>query len=114
VREGDQAGRASRGRGSSGASRFLTGIRRGWYLRSAWPFRRSWNCINRGAGIGLFFNAHQALIGDFPAKVLVLAALLEILFQENGPARVRYKHAGSGQQDITGAVLHHHTTTQKG
>jgi hypothetical protein len=44
----------------------------------------------------------------------MLAALLEILFQENGPARISHKRAGSGQQDIAGAILHLHTTAEKG
>jgi hypothetical protein len=83
-------------------------------LGNASRFPRRSNRINCGARIGLFFDAHQALIGDFPAKVFVLTALLEVLFQKNGPAGIRHKRAGSRQQNIAGAILHLHTTAEKG
>jgi hypothetical protein len=41
--------------------------------------------------------------------MLVLAALLEILLEEDGAAGIGNEDAGSGQKDIAGAILHLHT-----
>jgi hypothetical protein len=46
------------------------------------------------------------LVRDFPAEVLVLAALFEILFEEDGAAGVGNEDARSGQEDVAGAILH--------
>ena len=68
---------------------------------------------NRGAGVRFFHDSNEILIRDFPAEMFVLAALLEILFEEDGTAGVRDENAGGGQNDIGGAVLHLHTTPEK-
>ena len=44
----------------------------------------------------------------------VLAALLEILFEENGAAGISDENSGSGQKNIASAILHFHATTEKG
>ena len=46
--------------------------------------------------------------------MLVLSALLEILFEENGTAGISDKRARGGQKDIAGAILHLHATPEKG
>jgi len=46
--------------------------------------------------------------------MLMLAALFEILLEEDGAAGISDEDAGSGQKDIAGAILHLHTATQKG
>ena len=46
--------------------------------------------------------------------MLVLAALFEILFEKDGAPGICNQDAGSGQEDISGAILHFHTTTEKG
>jgi len=48
--------------------------------------------VRADAGVWLFFNADQELIGNFPAEVAVLAALLEILFEEDGTAGIGYEN----------------------
>ncbi len=46
--------------------------------------------------------------------MLMLAALFEILLEEDGAAGISDEDAGSGQKDIAGAILHLHTAPQKG
>jgi hypothetical protein len=70
--------------------------------------------ISGDARFRFFFDAHQVLIGNLPSEVAVLAALLEILLEEDGTAGVGYENAGSGQKNITSAILHLHTTPEKG
>ena len=70
--------------------------------------------VRSDAGFRFFSDAHQALIGNLPAEVAVLAALLEILLQEDGTAGIGDENAGSGQKNIASAILHFHTTPEKG
>ncbi len=65
------------------------------------------------SGVGFLFDPDQVLIRDFPAEVLVLAALLEILFEEDGAAGIGDEDAGSGQEDVAGAVLHLNPAAEK-
>src|SRR6266478_4726816 len=53
--------------------------------------------VRRGAGIGFFLDAHQVLVRDFPAEMLVLSALLEILFKEDGTAGIGHESARGRQ-----------------
>ena len=46
--------------------------------------------------------------------MLVLPALFEILFEKDGAPGIGHQDTGSGQEDISGAILHFHTTTEKG
>lgn len=46
--------------------------------------------------------------------MLVLPALFEILFEKDRAPGIGNQDAGSGQEDISGAILHFHTTTEKG
>lgn len=70
--------------------------------------------VSRDSGLRFFFDADQALIGNLPAEVAVLAALLEILLKEDGTAGIGDENAGSGQENIASAILHFHTTPEKG
>lgn len=81
--------------------------------RSRW-LHGNGGCISGDAGFRFFPYAHQALIGDFPAEMSVLAPLLKILLEEDGTAGVCNKNAGSGQKNIASAILHFHTTPEKG
>jgi len=54
------------------------------------------------------------LVRNFPAEVLVLSALLELLFEEEGAARNSDKSAGSRQKNIAGSIFNHAATTEKG
>ena len=109
----DAGGAASRGgrRGTAGRVPRFRGT--GRFRYGSWS-RLGGDRVDGGAGIGLFLDAHQILIGNFPAEMLVLAALLEILFEEDGAAGIGDEDARSGQKDIAGAVLHLYTTPQKG
>ena len=69
-------------------------------------------CGFRGAG--LFFEANDVLIGDFPAEMLLLAVQFEVLLEKDGAAGISHKGAGSRQKNIAGAVLHLDPTPEKG
>ncbi len=101
-------------RGGSGAAGIDSGFGRSGRFESIFRFRGSGGRVYGSVSGGLLFDANQALIWDLPAEVLVLAALLEVLLQEDGAAGIGDKSAGSGQKDIAGAVLHLHTTPEKG
>ena len=53
----------------------------------------------------LFFDAYDVLVRNFPAEVLLRAALLEMLLEKDGAARIRNEGAGRGQKNISSAVL---------
>lgn len=111
--KGHKAWRAG-GRRSSGATRLARGL----------IGCRSFGCFsglcgptsgfNRGPGIRLFLDAHQGLVRNFPTKVLVPSLLLEVLLKKDGTPGIGNQDSGGRQKDIAGAVLHFHTTTQKG
>ncbi len=86
----------SGGRGAAWLLAGLGGLGLGRIFGAVWRF---WSgvAVCRGAGIGLFFDAQQILVRDFPAEVLVLAALLEILLEENGTPGIRDEGAGGRQ-----------------
>jgi hypothetical protein len=88
----------------------------GWRGSFGWSCRSSCSCscARRCAGIGFLFDAHQALIRDFPAEVLVLAALFELLFEEDRTAGIGDESAGGRQKDIAGAILHLNPAPEKG
>lgn len=69
---------------------------------------------SRSTGVRFFLNANQVLIGDFPAEMSVLPALLKLLFQEDRPPGIRHKCARGWQQEVAGAILHLHATPEKG
>ena len=70
--------------------------------------------VGSSSGVRLFLDAHQTLIGNFPAEVAVLATLLEILFEEDGTAGIRDENSGRRQKNVAGAILHFHTTPEIG
>ena len=73
----------------------------------------SGDAVYGSAGIGFFFDAYQILVRDFPSEVLLLSALFEMLFEEDGTAGIGDENAGGGQKDIAGAILHLHSTPEK-
>src|SRR5260370_36156097 len=112
--EGEEAGGAAVRSGGSSAARLVLGL--GGDRSFGLDFGSGSNGVTfRGStGVGVFFDAHQILIRDFPAEVLVLSALLEMLFEEDGTARVGDERAGSGQEDIAGTILHRNWTPETG
>ena len=46
--------------------------------------------------------------------MLVLSALLEILFEEDGAARIGHEGARGRQENIPGAILHLYAAPEKG
>lgn len=73
----------------------------------------SGDAVYGSAGIGFFFDAYQILVRDFPSEVLLLSALFEMLFEEDGTAGIGDENAGGGQKDIAGAILHLDSTPEK-
>ena len=114
LREWEEATSASGGSAGRGAERRDVRFGGGGSFRSSSRNYRRRSCIHGSTGVRLFFDAHQILIGDFPAEMLVLAALLEILFEEDGAAGIGDKRARSGQKDIAGAILHLNPAPEKG
>lgn len=102
------------GRGSQGGARFALGIRVDRSFRSRPRLGSYGSRVCGDAGVRSFLDANQTLIRNFPAEVAVLAALLEILFKENGAAGISDENPGSGQKNIASAILHFHPTTEKG
>ena len=105
---------ARRGRGRQSCVRPAVGIWNPSRFRRRGGLHSSVRGVSGDARLGFFFNADQALIRNLPAKVAVLAALLEILFEKDGTAGIGHENARSGQKNIASAILHLHTTTEKG
>jgi hypothetical protein len=115
VGEGEKRGGAAVSRsGGSGAERLVVRLGRHWNLASRFGSGSDGDAVRGSAGVRFFFDAHQILIRDFPAEVLVLSALFEILFEEDGTAGIGDESARSGQEDIAGAILHLNATPEKG
>ena len=109
-------GRAGTDRSCSGQScvRLAIGIGNGGRIGRRHGLHGNARGVRGDARFRLFFNANQALIGDLPAEVAVLAALLEILLEEDGTTGIGDENTRSRQKNITSAVLHFHTTPEKG
>ena len=105
---------ASRGCGSQSRLRLNVGIGNDRRFRSGSGLHGNGRGTGSYAGFRSFFDAHQALIRNLPAEVTVFATLLEMLLEEDGTAGIGDKNAGSGQKNIASAVLHFHTTPEKG
>ena len=58
-------------------------------------------------------DSHQVLIRNLPAKMAVLAALLEALFEKNRAAGIGHEDSRSWKKRIAGAVLDFHPTPEK-
>ena len=105
---------ARRGCGSQSRVRLTVGIRDNGRFGSGRGLHGNAGGIGGDAGFRFFFDANQALIGNLPAEVAVLAALLEILLEEDGAAGIGDENTGIGQKNIASAVLHFHTSPEKG
>ena len=105
---------ARRGCSSQGRLRRSVGIGNdGRFRRRRWLHGNA-SCVRGTAGLRFLYNADQALIRNFPAEVAMLAALLEILFEEDGTAGIGDENTGSRQKNIPSAILHFHTSPEKG
>ncbi|SRR6266568_3241763 len=84
---------ARRSCGSQGRVRLAVGIWNDGRFERRAGLHGNARGVGGDAGFRFFFNADQELIGNFPAEVAVLAALLEILFEEDGAAGIGYESA---------------------
>ena len=70
------------------------------------------------SGVGLerfgFLQTNDALIGNFPAAIFLLAALLVMLFEEDGAARIGHESSGGRKANVSGAVLDFNGTAEEG
>jgi len=105
---------ARRGRGGQGCVRLTLGPRDKFRFRRRGRFHGNARGIGGDAWFWFFFDTNQALVGNFPAKVAMLPALLEMLLEKDGTAGIGNENAGSGQKNIASAILHFHPTPQKG
>src|SRR5262249_40190347 len=114
ARQREQAGNACGGRGRGGAQGLVSWL--GWRgsFGSGGRARRLRCRIHCGFCIWVLDDADETLVGNLPAEVLVLAVLLKVLFKENGAAGIGDEYPGSRQENIASAVLHFHTTAEKG
>src|SRR5271170_3900498 len=93
--------------GRSGCLGIRGGRRRRGIRRDEGRMRACARCLRGLRGrLRLFLNAYDVLVGNFPPEVLLRAALLEMLLQKDGAARIRNERAGRRQENISGAVLH--------
>jgi hypothetical protein len=60
-----------------------------------------------------FFHTKDALVRNFPAKILALAVLLEMLFEENGAAGIGDECSGGRKANVSGAILNIYKTAKK-
>ena len=60
-----------------------------------------------------FRDAVNVWVGNFPAKIVLLAAQFHMLFQENRAATIPHKRPAGYQQNIADAVLHRDVSTQE-
>jgi hypothetical protein len=108
-----KARRPAGGSGRGGAERLAFRLRRERNFRRVFGSGSNGDAVCGSAGVGFFFDAYQILVRDFPAEVLVLSALLEILFEEDGTAGIGDESARGGQKDIADAILHLHAAPEK-
>jgi hypothetical protein len=113
VVEGEDARGAAGRSGSGRAERLVVRLGRDLSFRGRFGSGGSGDAFCGSAGVGFFFDAYQILVRDFPAEVLVLSALLEILFEEDRTSGISDESARGGQKDIAGAILHLHATPEK-
>src|SRR5882757_147872 len=105
-----QAGGTAHRGGGRCTQRLPVRFGRRWSFRRRFPNSMKGATVCRSAGVGFLLDAHQVLIGDLPAKVFVLSALLKVLFEKDGTAGIGDESAGGRQENITGAILHLHAT----
>ena len=85
----------------------------GFGRRRAENFRRGRTRLRRGEGFDVF-ETHDALVGNFPAEIFLLAALLVMLFEEDGAARIGHESSGGRKANVSGAVLDFNGTAKEG
>ncbi len=110
----DGCASACSGCGGQGGVRLPFATGRNFRFGGGRRLRSNGSGVCGDAGVRLFLDANQALIGNFPAEVAVFAALLEILLEEDGTAGIGHENTGSGQKNIASAILHFHTTPEEG
>jgi hypothetical protein len=70
--------------------------------------------IFRISNFRCFMDVDNVLVRNFPTKVFLLTALHHVLLKKNGAPGIRYKGAGSRQQDVASAVMHFNPAPQIG
>ena len=60
-----------------------------------------------------FLDAMDVLVRNFPAEITALAALFNVLLEENGAAGIGGKEARGGQQDVAHTILHGDLAAEK-
>ena len=113
VGERQDTGRAA-GSSGGGAERLALKIGRKRSFGRGLGSRGHRGAVRGGSRLWFFLDAHQILIRDFPTEMSMLAALLKILFEENGTAGIGHESARSRQKNIAGAILHLHAAPEKG
>ena len=74
------------------------------------------SCLRRvllRLGVRCFLNAMDVLVRNLPAEITALAALFNVLLEENGASRIGGKETRGGQQDIAHAILHGDLAAEK-
>jgi hypothetical protein len=64
-------------------------------------------------GFVYFGDSVNVLVRDFPTEIIEAAALLNVLFEENGAAGIAYESARSRQHNVTNAIADGHSTAEK-
>ena len=64
-------------------------------------------------GVCYFLDAMDVLVRNFPAEITALAALFNVLLEENGAAGIGGKEARGGQQDVAHTILHGDLAAEK-
>src|SRR5438132_261141 len=96
--EGKNTGGAAGGSGGRRAERLILKIGSERSFGRGLGSRSHRGAVRGGPGLWFFPDAHQILIRDFPAEMSMLAALLEILFEENGTAGIGHESPGGRQK----------------
>ena len=112
--DGDASATNRSGSSQSRTAGLTVRIPRGRSFLGRGGFHRRRCGVYARAGVRFFFDADQTLIGNLPAEVSILPALLKALFKENGAAGIGNENSRGRQENIPGAILHFHTSTEKG
>lgn len=90
--------------------RIFADVRLFWWQRRRGSGRSAWLAVgkkgDRSRSFAAFFQPHNIFVRNFPAEMLHLAALLQVLLEKDRTARVCDKRSGSRIKIVAGAVMH--------